>query len=302
MDRNELITEIQKLKKQKNAVIVAHNYQNPDIQDIADFVGDSLELAKISASLKENLIIFCGVFFMAETAHMLSPEKKVLLPVIDADCPMARMITKENVLEMKARYPKAAVVAYVNSTADVKSVTDICCTSANAMRVVNSLKENQIIFIPDRNLGQNIARFIPKEFFYWEGYCHVHESVKEEEVKKLREELKDFEIILHPEVNPAVAKYADKLLSTGGMLKYAQSVSGKKFVIGTEIGLVHRLKKLAPDNQYYNIGRDLVCPNMKKIRLENVFEALLYEKYPVVLEKEVREKAKNAIQKMLDLG
>ena len=206
MDKKALIEGINALKKEKNAIILAHNYQKPEIQDIADFVGDSLELAKISEKIKEEVIVLCGVFFMAETSHMLAPGKQVLLPVLTADCPMARMITKEDVLKLKEAHPKAAVVTYVNSTADVKAVSDICCTSSNAMKVIQSLKEDEIIFIPDRNLGRNMARFIPKKFIYHEGFCPTHEEISEEEMRTLKDSLPhQVEIIMHPEVNPKIA-------------------------------------------------------------------------------------------------
>ncbi len=302
MDKKDLIHEINQLKKEKNAIILAHNYQNPEIQDIADYVGDSLGLARVSANLKENLIVFCGVFFMAETAHILSPQKKVLLPVLTADCPMARMINKDEVIELKKKYPKAAVVTYVNSTADVKAESDVCCTSSNALNVVNSLDNEQIIFIPDKNLGMNIARFVAKEFFYHDGFCPTHEEIDEQEILDVKKALPDAELIMHPEVNPDIAKYADKLLSTGGILNYAKLSKNKKLIIGTEMGMVHRLKKEAPSNHYYNIGRDMVCPNMKKIYLEDVYECLKNESNEVILDEKVRIKSKNAIDRMLEIS
>ncbi|PKL11460.1 MAG: quinolinate synthase, partial [Spirochaetae bacterium HGW-Spirochaetae-6] len=298
MDKNALIEGINALKKEKNAIILAHNYQNPEIQDIADFVGDSLELAKISEKIKEEVIVLCGVFFMAETSHMLAPDKQVLLPVLTADCPMARMITKEDVLKLKEVHPKAAVVTYVNSTADVKAVSDICCTSSNAMKVIQSLKEEEIIFIPDRNLGRNMARFIAKKFIYHEGFCPTHEEISEEEMRTLKDSLPhQVEIIMHPEVNPKIAAYADKLLSTGGILKYAQISENRDFIIGTEMGMHYRLEKIAPQNRYFNIGRDMVCPNMKKIHLQDVYDALSKGTHLISLPADVREKAKAAIDR-----
>ena len=303
MDKNALIEGINALKKEKNAIILAHNYQNPEIQDIADFVGDSLELAKISEKIKEEVIVLCGVFFMAETSHMLAPDKQVLLPVLTADCPMARMITKEDVLKLKEVHPKAAVVTYVNSTADVKAVSDICCTSSNAMKVIQSLKEEEIIFIPDRNLGRNMARFIAKKFIYHEGFCPTHEEISEEEMRTLKDSLPhQVEIIMHPEVNPKIAAYADKLLSTGGILKYAQISENRDFIIGTEMGMHYRLEKIAPQNRYFNIGRDMVCPNMKKIHLQDVYDALSKGTHLISLPADVREKAKAAIDRMLDVS
>ena len=301
MDKKKIIEEIIRLKKEKNAIILAHNYQNPEIQDIADFVGDSLELAKISSKVKEDLVIFCGVFFMAETANILAPDKKIVLPVIDADCPMARMVDKNEVIKVKSLYPDAAVVTYVNSTDDIKALTDICCTSSNVIKVVNSVPNDRIIFLPDKNLGRNIARFIPKDFIFVEGYCPTHQLIYEDEILRTKDEHRDAEIIMHPEVDPSIAKYADKLLSTGGMLSYAKTVKNKKLVIVTESGLMHRLKKEAPWNQYYNIGRDIICGNMKKIGLNNVLEALETESPLIVVEEEIRNKAYNAIKRMIEL-
>ncbi len=301
MDNKKLMDEIKKLKKEKNAIILAHNYQNSEIHDIADYVGDSLGLARISEKVKEDIIVFCGVFFMAETAHMLAPEKKVLLPVLTADCPMARMISKNDVIELKNKYPKAAVVTYVNSTAEVKSVSDICCTSSNAINVVNSLKNDQIIFIPDRNLGRNIARLIAKEFIYFEGFCPTHENIEEEEIINIKKSMPNAELLLHPEVNPKIAKYGDKLLSTGGILEYCKISNDKDLIIGTEMGMLYPLKQQAPQNRYYNIGRDMVCPNMKKITLNDVYETLKNGANEITLDQEIREKAKISIDKMLEV-
>jgi len=301
LEKQELIQEIIRLKKEKNAVILAHNYQTPEIQEIADFVGDSLELAKISHTIPNQTIVFCGVFFMAETAHILAPEKKVLLPSLDAGCPMADMADPHEILELKKEHPDAAVVTYVNSTAEIKAISDICCTSSNAFQVLNSVKEKKIIFIPDRNLGRNLARFISKEFFYIVGYCPVHEAVKKEEILKLKEIMPDAEILMHPEVNPEVAVFADKLLSTGNILKYAMNVSNKNLIIATEAGLLYQLHKKAPQNRYFNIGRDMICPNMKKTNLQNVYEVLKNESNQVVLDPEIREKAKKSIVRMLEI-
>ncbi|HOJ49457.1 MAG TPA: quinolinate synthase NadA [Spirochaetota bacterium] len=298
---SEIISKITELKKKKNAIILAHNYQSPDIQDIADFIGDSLELARISSQVKEDIIIFCGVFFMAETANILAPHKKVILPVPDADCPMARMVDKSLVIETKKKYPDATVVTYVNSTADVKALTDICCTSSNAIKVVNSVETDKIIFLPDKNLGRNIARFVPKEFIFIEGYCPVHNFIYENEIKSAKERYPDAEVIMHPEVEPLIARYADKLLSTGGMIKYAKTVRNRKMIIVTEEGLIYRLRKDAPYNEYYNIGRDIVCQNMKKIRLIDVLNSLENEGPVIKVDDEIRVKAYNSIERMLKL-
>lgn len=302
MDKKELIEEIKKIKKEKNVFILAHNYQNPEIQDIADYVGDSLAMAKVSAKREEEIILVCGVFFMAETTHMLAPQKKTLIPVVEADCPMARMVNPRQVLELKEKYPDAKVVTYVNSTAAVKAVSDVCCTSSNALSIVRDLDCDKIIFVPDRNLGRNVARLTPKEFIYVDGFCPVHDEVREQEVLDILKAVPGAQLLMHPEVFPDVARHAHKLLSTGGILEYCKTVKDQKIIVGTEVGLMHRLKKEAPFNHYFNIGRDMLCHNMKKITLENVLESLKEEKHEVVLNEELRKKAALSIQKMLEMS
>ncbi|MCM8767741.1 MAG: quinolinate synthase NadA [Candidatus Omnitrophica bacterium] len=296
-----MIEEILKLKKEKKAIILAHNYQIPEIQDIADFVGDSLELAKKASEVKDaKIIVFCGVKFMAETAKILSPSKKVLLPDLDAGCPLADMAKYEDVLKMKNKYPDAWVISYVNTNADVKSITDVCCTSANAEKVVKNVPAKRIIFLPDKNLCWYVKQKVPeKEIICWDGYCFVHRKFNVDEVKKAREIYPTAEIIVHPECDPEVQKLADGIYSTSGMIRRAKESNSKIFIIGTEEGLLHRLKKENPEKEFYSLGTGKICPNMKKITIEKLYESLRFEKYEINLSYDIIEKAKNSLEKML---
>lgn len=297
-----MIEEILKLKKEKEAIILAHNYQIPEIQDIADFVGDSLELAKKASQIKDaKIIVFCGVKFMAETAKILSPTKKVLLPDIDATCPLADMAKYEDVLKMKEKYPDAWVVSYVNTNADVKAITDVCCTSGNADKVVKNVPVKRIIFLPDKNLCWYVKNKVPeKEIICWEGYCFVHRKFKVEEVKEARKKYPMAEIIVHPECDPEVQKMADGVYSTSGMVRRAKESNSKIFIIGTEEGLLHRLKKENPDKEFYSLGSGKICPNMKKITIEKLYLSLKEEKYEINLPEEIIEKAKIPLERMLE--
>ena len=297
-----MIEEILKLKKEKEAIILAHNYQIPQIQDIADFVGDSLELAKKASEVKEaKIIVFCGVKFMAETAKILSSEKKVLLPDLDAGCPLADMAKYEDVIKMKEKYPDAWVVSYVNTNADVKSITDVCCTSSNAYKVIKNIPAKRIIFLPDKNLCYYVKNKVPeKEIICWDGYCSVHRKFKVDEVKKARELYPDAEIIVHPECDPEVQKLADGIYSTSGMLKRAKESNSKIFIIGTEEGLLHRLKKENPDKEFYCLGSCKICPNMKKITIEKLYYSLKEEKYEINLPSDIMEKARISLERMLE--
>ncbi|MCM8803489.1 MAG: quinolinate synthase NadA [Candidatus Omnitrophica bacterium] len=297
-----MIEEILKLKKEKGAIILAHNYQIPEIQDIADFVGDSLELARKASEVKEaKIIVFCGVKFMAETAKILSPDKKVLLPDLDAGCPLADMARYEDVLNMKEKYPDAWIISYVNTNADVKSITDVCCTSANAFKVVKNVPANRIIFLPDKNLCFYVKQKVPeKEIICWEGYCFVHRKFTIDEVKKAREKYPSAEIIVHPECDPDVQKLADGIYSTSGMIRRARESNSKIFIIGTEEGLIHRLKKENPDKEFYSLGSGKICPNMKKITIEKLYISLKEEKYEINLPSDIIEKAKKSLERMLE--
>ncbi|MHB1485925.1 MAG: quinolinate synthase NadA [Saccharofermentanales bacterium] len=300
MNNDELTHEIIRLKKEHNAVIIAHLYQWPEVQDIADFVGDSLDLSKKAKSTDADMIVFCGVWFMAETAKILSPGKTVLLPELNAGCPMADMITPEDVLELKRRHPGAAVVCYVNSSAHVKAVSDICCTSSNAVKVVSSLKEKEIIFIPDRNLGNYVSRFLPeKKFVLFDGFCPTHNKITPADVIKAKEARPGTPVLVHPECVPEVVDLADFTGSTSQIIDYAMKSEKKEFIIGTEIGVLHRLEKLAPGKKFYALHAAMVCPNMKKTTLNSVYNSLMNVQYKIELDDDTIARAKTSLDRML---
>ncbi|MEE9152024.1 MAG: quinolinate synthase NadA [Thermoplasmata archaeon] len=299
---SEIVDEIKRLRMEKNAVILAHNYQIPMIQDLADFVGDSLALAIQATKVESDLIIFCGVDFMAESALILNPEKTVVHPNLKAKCPMAAMVDVEGLRMAKKENPEAVVVSYVNTTALVKTETDICCTSANAVKVIKSLDSESVLFVPDSNLGLYAQRFLPdKKFIFWPGYCHVHQDISIDQILDLKKEHTDAEILVHPECSPDVIDSADHVFSTEGMVRHCFSSNSKEFIIGTEEGLVHRLKKENPDKIFHAIPNAL-CPNMKKISLKNTLNALKTLKPKVVLPKEVIEKARVPLDRMVAIG
>jgi len=300
MEKQELINEIKRLKKEKNAVIVAHNYQIDDVQEIADVVGDSYALSKFCAENNFDVVVFCGVHFMAESAKILSPEKTVLLPEIDAGCPMADMVTAEALKKEKEKHPDAAVVCYINSSADVKAESDICCTSSNALNVVKSIKQKDIIFVPDKNLGHYISQKVPeKNIIFWEGYCTTHHRIKTEEVLKIKELHPDAIVLVHPECRPEIVSMADSVGSTKQIIDYAAKSENKKFIIGTEMGVMYKLKKDNPDKTFYIMSPGLICPNMKKNTLMSVYNALKEMKYKIEIDEEIRLKAKQALDRML---
>lgn len=292
--------EIERLKKERNAVILAHNYQLDEVQEVADYVGDSFYLSKIAATTQHDVIIFCGVHFMAETAKILSPEKVVLLPEKDAGCPMADMITPDGLRSLKAKHPGVPVVCYVNSSAEVKAESDICCTSANAVKVVASLPNRQVIFVPDENLGDYVAKQLPdKELIFWKGHCITHAKVKPEDVKTVRELHPEAEILVHPECDPSVVELGDFVGSTSEIIRYAKESVSNTFIIGTEMGVVCTLKATLPNKQFFLLHTGLVCPNMKKTRLESVYKALRNSQYEINVKEEVALKAKSTLQRML---
>ena len=293
--------EILRLKEQKNAIILAHNYQRPEIQDIADVIGDSLELARAAVGKKGDVIVFCGVDFMAETAAILSPEKTVLLPAPDACCPMAGMVSAEELRFARTRHPDAAVVCYVNTTADVKAESDICCTSANAVKVVNSVKEDTVIFVPDKNLGQYAARFTKKTVLPWEGYCLVHDRLTPDDVARAKREHPGAVVLVHPECRPDVIDCADHVASTSGILNHVKSDPHNEFIIGTENGMLHRLAKECPGKHCYPLSDKAVCVNMKKTDLVKVRNALVTLKPRITVPEEVASRARGAIERMLAL-
>jgi quinolinate synthase len=294
-----MMEDISALKKEKRAVILAHNYQIGPVQDIADLVGDSLELSRAAARIDCEVIIFCGVDFMAETASILSPQKKVILPASGAWCPMAHMITVEQLREVKEAYPEAATVCYVNSTAEVKAESDICCTSANGVQVVNSLDQNQVIFVPDGNLAKYVARHTKKEIIPWNGYCYVHDRYTPEEVRDARSLHPDAEVLVHPECRPEVIDLADYVYSTSGMGKHAQRSESREFIIGTEVGMLYRLKKENPEKEFYPLSEKAVCENMKKTDLGKVLRALHTLEPQVKVPKEIADRARLSIERML---
>lgn len=295
-----LIEKINKLKKKRKAVILAHNYQLPEVQDIADFVGDSLELAQQAAKTDAEVIVLCGVYFMAETAAMTNPHKKVLIPEMTAGCPMADMINAEKVRELKKQYPKAAVVCYINSTAEVKAESDICCTSSNAEKVIASLKDyKQIIFVPDKYLGSFLSLTSDKEFILANGYCPTHAKISPKLIQKLKEKYKDAEVIVHPECAPMVRETANKILSTGKMCKFVRNSSRKNFIIGTEREIIHRMKKENPEKNFIQASPLAICPNMKKNNLEKILSVLENMNNAVKVEKKTRIKAVKCIERML---
>ncbi len=291
--------EITKLKKEKNAIVLVHNYQRPEIQNIADSLGDSLGLAREAAKTDARIIVFCGVRFMAETAKILSPEKTVIIPRKDAGCPMADMITAEDLRILKEKYPGAKVVSYVNTNADVKAESDICCTSANAIKVVRNIKAEKIIFTPDKNLAAYCQRFTDKEIIPWNGYCYVHERIREEEVRLAKEKFPDALLLVHPECNPSVIDLADEVLSTSGMLSFAKKSDKKRFLIGTEEGLIYRLKKENPGKEFYAAGTAKMCRNMKLTTLNDVYFSLKEERYTIELPEGIIESAQKALEAML---
>lgn len=294
-----IVEEITKLKKEKNAIVLVHNYQRPEIQNIADALGDSLGLAREAAKTDARIIVFCGVRFMAETAKILSPEKTVIIPRKDAGCPMADMITAEDLRILKEKYPGAKMVSYVNTNADVKAESDICCTSANAIKVVRNIKAEKIIFTPDKNLAAYCQRFTDKEIIPWNGYCYVHEKIRKEEVRLAKEKFPDALLLVHPECNPSVIDLADEVLSTSGMLNFAKKSDKKRFLIGTEEGLIYRLKKENPGKEFYAAGTAKMCRNMKLTTLNDVYFSLKEEHYAIELSEEIIKSAQKALTAML---
>ncbi len=291
--------EIKRLKEEKNAIILVHNYQLPEIQDIADYLGDSLGLSKEASKTDADMIVFCGVTFMAETAKILSPDKTVLIPRKEAGCPMANMVTSNDVLTLKEKYPDAKVVSYVNTNADVKAVTDVCCTSSNAIDVVNNINSDIVIFIPDRNLASYVERFVDKEIISWDGYCYVHKRITKEEVLKAKEMYPDALLLVHPECKPSVIDIADKVLSTQGMVDFTRESDNKRFLIGTEEGLIYRLKKENPNKEFYAAGTPKICSNMKRTTLNDVYSALKEERYHIELPEEIISSANSSLEAML---
>ena len=300
---DSIIEKIFELKKKHNAVILAHNYQRGEIQDVADFVGDSLGLSQQAARTDADLIVFCGVHFMAETAALLSPDKTVIMPDEHAGCPMASMITARELREKKKLYPNAKVVCYVNTTAAVKAESDVCCTSSNAVKIVSSIPEDEdIIFVPDKSLGAYVSSCLDREMVYWEGYCPTHHRILADQIVKMKSEHPGAEVVVHPECTPDVIALADHVASTTGILNYAKSSNSKEFVIGTEIGILHRMKKENPDKTFMPVTPLSDCPNMKLNTLEKLLWSLEDIQFVVTVPEEIAVEARKAIQRMLDLS
>ncbi len=300
MDFMTLVQKIEKLKNEKKAVIVAHTYQPIEIQKIADIVGDSFQLSKFCAANDYKTIIFCGVMFMAESAKILSPKKKVILPEIEAGCPMADMVNATGLRNLKDRHPDAAVVCYINSTAAVKAESDICCTSSNAVDIVKSLDNDKIIFVPDRNLGAYVASKIPeKEFILWEGFCPVHERLSTESVLQMKKEHPNALVAAHPECTSDVLAHADFIGSTKGIIEYIVNSNEDQFIIATEKGVIDRLSILAPEKKTYLAHSDMICKDMKKTTLEKVLIALEEDKYEICMDIDIMDKARGCLERMV---
>ena len=317
--------KILKLKKDLNAVILAHNYQRAEVQDVADITGDSLELSRAAAKTDYRVIVFCGVHFMAESASILSPDKTVLLPEISAGCPMADMVTVQGprktrrefytdklgipfsfpdeftLRDMKKQYPGVPVVAYVNTSAAVKAESDVCCTSSNVVKVVESVKEDTVICIPDRNLSAYAAKRTKKKIISWDGFCNVHARLDAEDVDKAKTEHPDAVLVVHPECPPEVQDMANHITSTSGMLRYCKESKHKEFIIGTEEGLLHRLRADSPEKKFYLLSDEMVCPNMKRTRLESVLRAMENMEHVIKVPEEIRVPAKRALDRMLEV-
>jgi len=296
----ELIRKIKELKKKRNAIILAHNYQLPEVQDIADFRGDSLELSRIAAKTEASVIVFCGVYFMAETASILSPDKKVIMPDIAAGCPMANMMNANDLRKLKQEHPRAAAVGYVNTSAEVKAELDYCCTSTNAVLIVNALKDKkEIIFIPDKYLADYVSKKSGRKLISWHGFCPTHVKILPEDVKREKKFHPKAKVMVHPECLSSVVALADAVLSTSQMSKYAKESPSKEFIVGTESGLVYRLKQDNPDKEFYLASERAVCPNMKRTTQEKVLWALEELKDEVKVPENIRKKARLAIERML---
>ncbi len=298
----ELVAKIKELKKKRNAIILAHNYQLPEVQDIADFRGDSLELSRIAAKTEAKVIVFCGVYFMAETASILSPDKLVIMPDISAGCPMANMMNAADLRKLKAEHPRAVAVGYVNTSASVKAELDYCCTSTNAVAVINFLKnEKEIIFIPDKYLADYVSKKSGRKLITWHGFCPTHVKILPEDLKREKKFHPKAKVMVHPECLPSVVALADVVLSTSQMAKYAKENPAKEFIVGTEAGLVYRLKQDNPDKEFYLASERAVCPNMKRTTQEKVLWSLEDLKEEVKVPENIRAKAHLAIERMLKI-
>lgn len=299
----DLLQEILRLKKEKNAIILAHYYQPGLVQELADFVGDSYYLSEIARDCKEEVIMFCGVRFMAESAKILSPQKTVLMPCPSAGCSMADMANGKALEELKEKYPEAYVVCYINSTYNVKAHCDVAVTSSSALKILKNVPNKQIMFLPDRNLGGYISEFFPeKEFILWDGFCRCHNKISREDILKEKEKHKDAKVLVHPECTKEIRDMADYIGSTSGIIDYATKNTGNEFIIGTEEGILHELKKKNPSKSFFIPGDRICCQDMKKTTLENLYDALLNMKNEIILDEDIRKKALRSLENMHILG
>jgi quinolinate synthase len=301
MEEKNLIEKIKKLKKKKNAVILAHTYQRPEIYKVADFIGDSYGLSKKATETNANVIVFCGVDFMAESAFILNPEKTVLIPTKLANCPMAAMVDVDGLRKLKTKHPNAAIVSYVNTTAEVKAESDVCCTSANAVKVVNSLEENEVIFVPDSNLASYVMRNTDKKIVPWDGWCYVHRKFSPNGLSRAKAKHLNAKVLVHPECVSEVVDLADEVCSTTGMINYVRQSPETKFIIATEIGVVERLRIEFPEKEFYQAPPGGTCLQMKKITLPLVLNALEKEQFKVEVPEDIRVRAKKALDRMLNV-
>lgn len=303
MESTDFQQRILDLKAEKRAIILAHNYQPPYIQDIADLTGDSLELSRKAASTDARVIVFCGVSFMAETAAILNPDKTVLLPNLDAGCPMADMITAEDVRNIRSQHPGVPIVTYVNSTAEVKAESTVCCTSANSIQVVESFKNARAVYMaPDQNLAKYTARHTTKEVLHWHGYCPFHHALRAGDVQERRKEHPEAVFIAHPECRPEVLDLADEIRSTSGMLRFVQESPHESFIIGTEVGILYPMRKQNPNKRFYPASESMLCPSMKKTTLEDVINCLETLQPRITVPEDTRIRALGAVERMLATG
>jgi quinolinate synthase len=302
MHKQKLIERLRLLKEKYNAVILVHNYQLPEVQDIADFMGDSLELSRIAANLKNDVIVFCGVHFMAETAAILSPDKKVIIPDLHAGCPMADMVTASDIRKLRKEHPRAVIVAYVNTSAEVKAEVDVCCTSANAVKIVAALKDApEVIFVPDKHLAQYVSIQLKRKMIIWNGFCPTHVRILPEDIKAQKKLHPKAKVLVHPECRTEIIELADAVYSTSGICKAIKESNDKEFIIGTENSLIYRLQKENPGKKFYPASSLIICPNMKQITLEKVVWALEGMQYEIKIPEDMRLRAKKSVDEMVKM-
>lgn len=296
---NNLTNEILKLKKEKNALILAHLYQRPEIQEIADIVGDSYFLSKKAMESSKDLIVFCGVGFMAESAKILSPEKRVLLPAKEARCPMADMALLDSLQDLKKLHPKAKVISYINTNLDIKALSDVCVTSSSALKILKNMEDEEILFLPDRNLGEYISEFFPeKKFILYQGFCPVHERIEEEDITSLTNKYPDYEVLVHPECNKKIRNLAHFIGSTSEIIDYSVESPKNGFIVVTEEGVLHQMKKKSPHKEFIPLENSMICPNMKMTTLEELYDCLLKESNEILIDEDLRLKALKALENM----